>query len=471
MNRRRWPSGLARWAVAGGLSLAPALPAGAQTPLPAGSEFQVNSYTTSFQYAPSVATTAAGGFVVVWHSYGSSGTDSSYASIQGQHHASDGSAQGAQFQVNTYTTYSQNFPAVATDAGGNFVVVWGNYGLIGTNGTFSVRGQRYASDGSTRGAEFQVNTYTTSARGFPSVAVAADGDFVVVWQSYGSSGTDTSGPSIQGQRYASDGSTQDGEFQVNSYTTGYQRNSSVAAHADGDFVVTWDSTPSTGPILIGLSVQAQRYASDGSTQGAQFQVNNSTTLDQFHPSVAADADGDFIVVWSGYGSSGTDSSLTSIQGKRYVSNGATQGAQFQINTYTTSGQGHPSVATDGDSNFVVVWASYGSSGSDTNSTSIHGQHFASNGSMQGAQFQVNTYTTSFQYLASVATDGDGAFVVAWHSAGSSGTDTSPTSIQAQRFGPGSPAVPALSNATRFALGAALMLLGIGYALRRRASLQ
>jgi hypothetical protein len=32
-------------------------------------------------------------------------------------------------------------------------------------------------------------------------AQAADGDFVVVWASYGSSGTDTSNYSIQGQRY------------------------------------------------------------------------------------------------------------------------------------------------------------------------------------------------------------------------------------------------------------------------------
>jgi hypothetical protein len=51
------------------------------------------------------------------------------------------------------------------------------------------------------GAEFQVNTYTTTSQLRPAVAISADGDFVVVWDSGGSSGSDTSGYSVQGQRF------------------------------------------------------------------------------------------------------------------------------------------------------------------------------------------------------------------------------------------------------------------------------
>jgi hypothetical protein len=61
--------------------------AGAQ-PTPVGSEFQVNSYTTSTQYNPSVAAHADGDFVVVWESFGSSGSDSDDFSIQGQRYRS-----------------------------------------------------------------------------------------------------------------------------------------------------------------------------------------------------------------------------------------------------------------------------------------------------------------------------------------------------------------------------------------------
>src|SRR5262245_22387589 len=69
------------------------------------------------------------------------------------------------------------------------------------------------------------------------------------------------------------------------------------------------------------------------------------------------------------------------------------GSQFQVNTYTTSSQVVSQVAAESNGDFVVVWMSAGSSGTDTSGVSIHGQRYASNGSTLGAQFQVNTYTT------------------------------------------------------------------------------
>ena len=162
-------------------------------------------------------------------------------------------------------------------------------------------------------ADEQVNSYTTSNQRLSSVALDADGDFVVVWHSNGSGGSDSSLNSIQGQRYASDGSTVGNEFQVNSYTTSTQRFPSVALDADGDFVVVWQSSGSGGSDSSSYSVQGQRYASDGSTVGNEFQVNSYTTSSQAYPSVALDADGDFVVVWDSYGSGGSDSSAFSVQ--------------------------------------------------------------------------------------------------------------------------------------------------------------
>ena len=45
--------------------------------------------------------------------------------------------------------------------------------------------QRYDANGAASGAEFQVNTYTTSNQIFPSIAALSDGGFVVIWTSYG----------------------------------------------------------------------------------------------------------------------------------------------------------------------------------------------------------------------------------------------------------------------------------------------
>ncbi len=46
-----------------------------------------------------------------------------------------------------------------------------------------------------------MNSYTFDPQSFPAAAMDPHGDFVVVWESNESPGTDTSTVSIQGQRY------------------------------------------------------------------------------------------------------------------------------------------------------------------------------------------------------------------------------------------------------------------------------
>ena len=370
----------------------------------------------------------------VWTSGGSSGGDTSSSSVQGQRFAAGGAALGGEFQVNTYTSSGQSSPSVASDAEGDFVVVWTSNGSSGGDTlTFSVQGQRYAAGGAALGGQFQVNTYTTNRQFTPSVASDAEGDFTVVWASNGSSGSDTSLYSIQGRRYAAGGAALGGEFQVNTYTTSNQQYPSVASDAEGDFVVSWHSDGSSGGDTSLYSVQGQRYAAGGTLLGGQFQVNTYTTSDQRYLSVASDAEGNFVVVWQSTGSSGGDASSTSVQGQRYAAGGALLGGQFQVNTYTTNDQRYPSVASDAEGDFVVVWQSNGSSGGDTSSTSVQGQRYAAGGAPLGGQFQVNTYATSGQFFSSVASDAEGDFVVVWTSTGSSGGDTLIDSVQGQRF--------------------------------------
>src|SRR6185503_4434191 len=89
------------------------------------------------------------------------------------------------FRVNTYTTHSQDFPAVASDSAGNFVVVWQSGYQDGGGGFLApgVFAQRFASTGAPRGPEFRVNTYTTDRQHLPAVASDTSGNFVVVWSS------------------------------------------------------------------------------------------------------------------------------------------------------------------------------------------------------------------------------------------------------------------------------------------------
>ncbi len=269
---------------------------------------------------------------------------------------------GGEFQVNTYTTHYQKNAAVAADADGDFVVAWQSFGQDGSReGVF---GQRYASSGAKQGGEFQVNTYTLYLQGSPAVAADADRDFVVVWHS---NTQDGSGYGVFGQRYDSSGAAQGSEFQVNTYTTMLQKLPAVSADTAGNFVVVWNSQAQDRSLY---GVFGQRFASSGAKQGTEFQVNTYTISDQFLPAVAADADGDFVVVWSSFNQ---DSSSFGVFGQRYASSGAAQGSEFRVNTYTPNAQYIPAVAASTGGQFVVVWQSQTQ---DSSNSGVFGQRYA-----------------------------------------------------------------------------------------------
>ena len=108
--------------------------------------------------------------------------------VFGQRYGSDGNPLGGEFRVNTYTTGSQHESSVASDAAGNFVVVWQD-GIVFGDGqdgsSYGIFGQRYDNSGNRLGTEFQVNTHTTGTQLRPSVASDATGNFVVVWERTG----------------------------------------------------------------------------------------------------------------------------------------------------------------------------------------------------------------------------------------------------------------------------------------------
>jgi len=399
-----------------------------------GDEFQVNEFTDADQIEPAVAVAPNGDFVVTWQGWASSGSDDSYDSIHAQRFAADGTPSGAEFQVNTFTFYRQTEPAVAMGPAGDFVVVWNSDPAAGDT-YWSIEAQRYDASGAPIGGQFRVNAETANRQDKAAISAAPDGRFVVVWESRGSTGTDTELMSIQAQRFASDGTPLGGQFQVNTYTTGQQLLPAVGVDANGAFLVVWQSTGSSGTDTSETSILGQKFNAGGTPLGPEIQVNSFTTGEQVLPTVASNPDRNFLIMWQSDGSPGDDTSSSSIQGQRYGPTGAAQGDQFQVNAYTTGSQVRPSLTADPTGQWVASWRSSSSPGDDDSSTSIQGQRFEFDGTTLGEQFQVNSYTTSSQMAASVAADPNGGFVVVWDSATSAGTDSSGRSIQGQRYLP------------------------------------
>ena len=199
---------------------------------------------------------------------------------------------GPQFQVSDADATSgyvfENRPSVAADARGQLRRRVGGFRDVPPAVRHPDPGQRFASDGTPRGDAFHVSNDTAeyAYRQFqPSVAADADGDFVVVW----SDGRGYyEGSSIRGRRFAADGTPRDEPFQVNSITTGSNSRTqpSVAADADGDFVVVWSYSRGR---YQGSVIYGRRFAADGTPGEPEFLVDGTTPApsDLTNPSVLA----------------------------------------------------------------------------------------------------------------------------------------------------------------------------------------
>ena len=103
--------------------------------------------------------------------------------------------------------------------------------------------------------------------------------------------------------------------------------------------------------------------------------------------------------------------------RRAVAQPTPAGIEFQVNQYTTSIQVAPSVAAASDGSFVIVWTSAGSYGSDSSYTSVQARRYDAGGMPIGDQFQVNSFTTGTSDDPIVSMASDDSFVVVWASYG------------------------------------------------------
>ena len=386
---------------------------------PLGGEFQVNSFTTGPQHNTAVAMDPDGNFVVVWGA--AEGAGDNYGIFARRFNAA-GVPQGDEFRVNTHTPDFQNLPSIAMDADGDFVVAWNSYGQdLGGGGKYAGGAyfQRYNAAGVPQGAETRANTFTTNHQGDTAVAMSPDGDFVITWLSFLQDG---SGFGIYGQRYDAAGAPQGGEFRVNQFTTGSQMNANIGMDDNGNFAVTWGTQIQASPTL---DVAARLYDAGGNPRGDEFIVNNLTAVDQWNPDIAMDADGDFVVTWQ------TDAEGLRIKARRYDETGAPQGNEFTVSSFDSQ-MPHVSMAADG--RFVVAWGWQ----NDGSSNGVFARAYDAAGNPRGGEFRANSTTANNQNLHGVAMNDDGDFVVSW---GSGEQDGSSYGVYAQRYA----VVPAVAS--------------------------
>ena len=350
------------------------------------------------------------------------------------------SKQGGEFVVNTTTVGGQFLSSVATYPDGRYVIAWTDTSYSGSPHTdfAQVRAQIFNVDGSKNGSEFRVNTKVDFAQEAPKVSVLTNGDFVVVWNSGDSFGTDGA---IRGQVYHANGAKVGGEFLANT-TQGSQVGASVTALANGNFVVSWVDSSVPGD----ANIKAQVFSDNGTAVaqvGTEFQVNTITSSNQDLVSVASlkgDNSGGFVAVWqdnSGLNNDGTRSG--SIKAQRFDANGNKVGAELLVDTKGVNFANDVANVTGlANGGFVVAWEASANFGADTDDSSIQLQIFDKSGNKVGTtngafgtEIEVNTSSVEYQRDPVLTELSNGNIVVAWKDESEQGADNSDYSVKAQ----------------------------------------
>ncbi len=369
----------------------------------------VNTNQIGLQDQPAVASDAIGEYVVVWTTDAADGS----SDIMAQRFDKYGRMVGSQTIVSSFTAGNQSQPDVAMDPLGNFVVAWAGYGADDDVGVYA---RIFDTFGKATGDQFRVNQFRTNIQDLPRVAMDPNSDFVVSWTSYGQAvPSEPSVGDIYARRYNILGKPQSDEFLVNSSTTRHQTLSDVAMDSKGDFAIVWESDQQDGS---SFGIYGQRYNSAGQRSGGEFQINSYTNDKQVDPRVAMDSSGDFVATWSSFGQ---DGSGYGVYAQRFNSAGARLGTEFRVNQTTPNWQYQPSVSMDNAGDFVITWSTFGQDTDLTKDYGIYARMYKSNGSdyinpASGSalgEFRVNAFVIGNQMTPDVAMDSDGDYVTVW----------------------------------------------------------
>ena len=158
----------------------------------------------------------------------------------------------------------------------------------------------------------------------------------------------------------------------------------------------------------------------GSPVGGEFQVNSERLRDQFSPSVAMNASGQFVVAWVSDHPAVDDSETDpekSIFVQWFDTDGSFDGPEVIAHEYVKDAQEHPSVGIDACRRFCGHLAEHQPGRRDraTVGACTYGSSIRTKIPLNPEEIQVNQLTNGPQRYSTVGVDAEGNFVVAWQS--------------------------------------------------------
>jgi hypothetical protein len=224
-----------------------------------------------------ISASAEGGFLVTWET----------GEVYGQLYDASASKVGLTFQVNSYTTSTQNHNSATYLADGSFVVTWTSVGQSG--GSTGVYARHFDAQGEAISSEFLVGLGIADT--FADVSANPGGGYGIIW--------DNALTSDKGQiflqRYTG-GDAKAGALVVVSQTqTTGQGHAAVSFQSDGSFMAVWSKR--VNPTSDNNVIYGRRFTALGAAVGDQIVVDQSW-FPELSPNVETIPGAGYVVTWS-----------------------------------------------------------------------------------------------------------------------------------------------------------------------------
>jgi Ca2+-binding RTX toxin-like protein len=350
---------------------------------------QINSPSPdSFQNYSTVADIPGFGYVVMWQGPGYNTTFPFETGIFGQCYNYAGEKVGGQFQVTgSDTTGSLSDADVTGGPNGGFTVTWS-----GPDGNYSGIFMRpFFFGGSGGGAVTQVNTATDGGQEYSQVTHLANGNTLVTWESTGSA------PGVFARLYDANHQALGDQFQVNSSSAGFVAQPSVTGDVSGGFVIVWQNSPGTND----TDVIMQRFDATGSKVGTEILMSSIDHGAAHDPVIATLANGTYVVAWdvAPPGFAGQE-----IIAQRFGLNGEKIGDEILVTAGDEYKGDSPAIIATADGGFAIAYES---------GTQIMLRTFDAQGNPVGDPWPIAEDQKSLQFQPDIAQLSDGSFIISW----------------------------------------------------------
>lgn len=312
--------------------------------------------------ALAVGAAADGSFVVAWVGHTA---DDAVTRARAQVFARDGTALTGVLVASSTVTWVPNYPQVAVNANGDFVVLWVDCNSSGSVPVLS--GRLFDRTGVPKRDQFSIGSAPVDNSA--TATFVTDGSFVIMWR--------RTQVDLRARRFSAAGLPLSAEIVLVADPGAYP--GELAALPNGDFVATWETSG---------SIFARRFDALGTPVGPAIRVDNDNPNDSHCPRIGADSAGNFVIAYNTRLNGLT--STQAVMARRFNAAGNPLGSEFQVGTIQSTEVAPRGVAFDDTGGFVIGWTQP----TPVGTADSLARRYLPSGKPAGPQFRASLFTAA-----------------------------------------------------------------------------